>query len=93
MALRGGGAGSGGGQSGADGGGGIDAGKVAIAQRLRRERTVTLASIAERLQMGTKMHLAHLLYWHERGRKKRHDTIDTLTSYLSRQVMRALFKS
>jgi putative transposase len=48
-----------------------DAGKVAIAQRLRRETTVTLAWIAERLQMGTKTHLAHLLYWHGRGRKKK----------------------
>jgi hypothetical protein len=48
-----------------------DAWKVAIAQRLRRETTVTLAWIAERLQMGTKTHLAHLLYWHGRGRKKK----------------------
>jgi hypothetical protein len=43
--------------------------------RLRRETTVTLAWIAERLQMGTKTHLAHLLYWNERGGKRRH-TID-----------------
>jgi REP element-mobilizing transposase RayT len=40
-----------------------DAGKVAIAQRLRRETTMTLAWISERLMMGTKTHLAHLLYW------------------------------
>jgi putative transposase len=46
-----------------------DAGKVAIAQRLRRETTVTLAWIAERLQMGTKTHLAHLLYWSRRDKK------------------------
>jgi hypothetical protein len=40
-----------------------DAEKVSVAKRLRRETTVTLAWIAERLQMGTKTHLAHLLYW------------------------------
>jgi len=44
-----------------------DAVKVAMAQRLRRETTMTLAWIANRLQMGTKTYLAHLLYW------KRHD--------------------
>jgi len=43
-----------------------DTGKVVIAQRLRRETTVTLAWIAERLQMGTRTHLAHLLYWKKR---------------------------
>jgi hypothetical protein len=46
-----------------------DTGKVAMAQRLRRETTVTLAWIAERLQMGTKTHLAHLLYWKRRDEK------------------------
>ena len=46
-----------------------DAGKVAIAQRLRRETTATLAWIAERLQMGTFTHLAHLLYWTRRNEK------------------------
>ena len=53
-----------------------EVGKVAVAQRLRRETTMTLAWIAERLQMGTKTHLAHLLYWHGRASKKEHDTID-----------------
>lgn len=48
-----------------------DAGKVAIAQQLRRETTMTLAWIAERLQMGARTHLAHLLYWHGRGGKKK----------------------
>ena len=43
-----------------------DAGKVAIAVRLRAETTVTMAWIAERLQMGTRTHLAHLLYWRKR---------------------------
>jgi hypothetical protein len=43
--------------------------KVAMAMRLREETTVTLAWIAERLRMGTRSHLAHLLYWHGRERK------------------------
>lgn len=45
-----------------------DAAKVAMALRLRRETTMTLAWIAARLRMGTKTHLAHLLYWENRGR-------------------------
>jgi len=40
--------------------------KVAMAQRLRRETTMTLGWIAERLKMGTRTHLSHLLYWHGR---------------------------
>lgn len=44
--------------------------KLAIAQRLRHETTMTLAWITERLQMGTKTHLAHLLYWAGRERGK-----------------------
>ena len=43
-----------------------DAAKVAVAQRLRRETTMTLGWIAERLKMGTRTHLAHLLYWNGR---------------------------
>jgi REP element-mobilizing transposase RayT len=42
--------------------------KVRIAQRLRKETTMTMAWIAERLQMGARTHLAHLLYWE--GKKK-----------------------
>ncbi len=42
--------------------------KVGIALRLRRETTMTLSWVAQRLRMGTKTHLAHLLYWH--GKKK-----------------------
>ncbi len=38
--------------------------KVQIALRLRRETTMTLAWVAERLRMGTRTHLAHLLHWH-----------------------------
>jgi hypothetical protein len=43
--------------------------KVKIALRLRRETTMTLGWIAQRLQMGTKTHLTHLLYWHNRKNK------------------------
>ena len=46
-----------------------DTEKVLIAQRLQRETTMTLAWIANRLQMGTKTHLAHLLYWKQRNGK------------------------
>lgn len=47
--------------------------KVQIAQRLRRETTMTLDWIARRLRMGTRTHLAHLLYWS--GREKPKSTI------------------
>ena len=40
--------------------------KVKIALRLRQETTMTLAWIARRLDMGTKSHLTHLLYWQNR---------------------------
>jgi DNA-binding CsgD family transcriptional regulator len=39
-----------------------------MAQRLRRETTMTLAWIAARLQMSAKTDLAHLLSWH--GKQK-----------------------
>jgi REP element-mobilizing transposase RayT len=39
-----------------------DAGKVALAGRLRAETTMTVGWIAERLSMGTRGHLNHLLY-------------------------------
>src|SRR6266487_7119464 len=45
-----------------------ESGKVRLAQRLRVETTATLKWIAERLRIGTRGHLTHLLYW--RGRKK-----------------------
>jgi putative transposase len=41
--------------------------KVRIARRLRVETTVTLQWIAEKLHMGTKTHLSHLLYWSRRN--------------------------
>ena len=47
-----------------------DPAKLAIARRLREETTMTLAWIAERLSMGTKTHLAHLLYWERRNSGK-----------------------
>ena len=40
--------------------------KIRIARRLRQETTMTLAWIAQRLQMGTKTHLVHLLYWQDK---------------------------
>ena len=43
-----------------------DAGKIQIAGRLRQETTMTVAWIAQRLRMGTRTHLAHLLHWHSR---------------------------
>jgi hypothetical protein len=44
-----------------------DGDKLAMAQRLRQETTMTLEWIARRLRMGTKTHLNHLLYWHKRA--------------------------
>jgi REP element-mobilizing transposase RayT len=46
--------------------------KLAIARRLRAQTTMTLAWIADRLRMGSKTHLSHLLYWDRRV----NDTID-----------------
>jgi len=40
--------------------------KVRLAQRLRAETTVKLGWIAERLCMGTRGYLSHLLYWSKR---------------------------
>ena len=45
-----------------------DGKKVRIARRLRQETTLTSQWIADRLRMGTKTYLAHLLYWDQRGR-------------------------
>jgi hypothetical protein len=44
--------------------------KVLIALRLCQETTMTLSWIAQRLLMGTKTHLSHLLYWHGQEMKK-----------------------
>ncbi len=45
--------------------------KIKIALCLRQETTMTLAWVASRLKMGTKTHLAHLLYWQGRERKQK----------------------
>jgi len=42
--------------------------KVKIALQLRAESVMTIEWIANRLQMGTRTHLNHLLYWHRRNR-------------------------
>ncbi len=44
--------------------------KLGIALRLRQETTMTLAWTAQRLKMGTKTHLSHLLYWRGKERKR-----------------------
>jgi len=46
-----------------------DGRKLALAQRLRRETTMTVKWIAARLAMGTAGYLNHLLYWDRRGTK------------------------
>jgi REP element-mobilizing transposase RayT len=47
-----------------------DVGKIRIAKVLRQETTMTLGWIARALNMGTKTHLSHLLYWHGKEKKK-----------------------
>ena len=44
--------------------------KIRIAVRLRRETTMTVHWIAERLRMVTRTYVNHLLYWHSRKAKK-----------------------
>jgi putative transposase len=46
-----------------------DAGKVALAIRLRQETVMTVKWIAERLQMGTGGYANHLLYQHRKAAK------------------------
>ena len=48
-----------------------DMAKLRIAKLLREKTTMTLGWIAERLQMGTKTHLAHLLYWDRKVKPQR----------------------
>lgn len=40
--------------------------KIGLASRLRAQTTMTVRWIADRLQMGSRGHLTHLLYWHRR---------------------------
>jgi hypothetical protein len=42
--------------------------KVKMALQLRAQTVMTMEWIANRLQMGTRTHLNHLLYWHRRGK-------------------------
>ena len=48
-----------------------DSEKVRIAKLLRSQTTMTLGWIAQALHMGTQTHLAHLLYWQGRPKKRR----------------------
>ena len=63
------------------------AAKVAIAVRLRRETTMTLAWITARLQMGTKTHLAHFLYWEGQNSRKKSTILLTDPDYFSSATM------
>jgi REP-associated tyrosine transposase len=45
--------------------------KVQLARRLQTETTVPLKWISQRLCMGTRGHLAHLLYWQNRKKPER----------------------
>ncbi len=47
-----------------------DAGKVALAARLRAETTMTVGWIAERLGMGSRGYLNHLLYRRRKSRQE-----------------------
>ena len=47
-----------------------DAGKVAMARRVREETTVTSKWIASRLRMGRWTYLNNRLYWERRGRRR-----------------------
>lgn len=47
-----------------------DVEKIRVAKILRQETTMTLAWIAQALQMGTKTHLSDPLYWHGKEKKK-----------------------
>jgi putative transposase len=43
--------------------------KVRLAQRLRAETTVTLGWIAQRVSIGSRGYLTHLLYWDKRNKR------------------------
>ena len=43
--------------------------KVKAALQLREQSVMTMEWIARRLQMGTRSHVNHLLYWHRRGKR------------------------
>lgn len=48
-----------------------DPNKIKIAVRLRRETTMTVEWIAQRLWMGTRTYVNHLLYWRERKKRRK----------------------
>jgi REP element-mobilizing transposase RayT len=50
--------------------------KLALAIRLRSETTVTVGWIAQRLGMGARTHLAHLLYWSDKPKPSQSPTAD-----------------
>src|SRR6266850_912554 len=47
-----------------------DQAKVKIASQLRAQSVMTMEWIAQRLHMGTRTHLNHLLYWHRREQRQ-----------------------
>ena len=49
--------------------------KVRIARRLRTETTMSLRWIAEKLHMGARSHLTHLLYWSGREKPRVHTSV------------------
>ena len=49
--------------------------KVRIAQRLRAKTTMPLRWIAEKLHMGMRSHLTHLLYWSGREKPRSHPLV------------------
>lgn len=58
-----------------------DPAKIRMARRLRAETTLTMQWIAQRLRMGTRGHLNHLLYWQGRA-----DCGQTTTDNVKRAV-------
>jgi hypothetical protein len=50
-----------------------DSRKLRMTLRLQKETTMTLAWIAQRLHMGTKTHLSHVLYWQPTSRWSHRD--------------------
>ena len=62
--------------------------KVQIARRLRKQSSVTLSWIAQRLQMGTHTYLAHLLYWYGRERPPKRKLPESEGRLVDRQQRR-----
>ena len=62
--------------------------KVRIAQRLRAETTMTLRWIAEKLHMGMRSHLTHLLYWSGREKPRVRPLVQQRKPYSSLRAKR-----